>query len=208
VASSTATTPWQVVPPDQIHHLELVEKGHLVLDALLVKGLQDHVPGAVRRVAGPAHRCFAEVARMPAETALVDAPFRGAVEGQTPVFQIVDRLDGLFGQNGSRLLVHQIVAALDRVEGVPFGFVLLHIAQCGADAALGRAGVAADGIELGENRRFRSLAGFQCGIEPGTAGADDHRVELVDHEHLLEDHHSWYDLNIYTFKTASKNTIY
>jgi hypothetical protein len=54
VASSTATTPWQEVPShDQIHHLELVEKGHLVLDALLVKGLQDHVTGAIGRIAGP-----------------------------------------------------------------------------------------------------------------------------------------------------------
>jgi hypothetical protein len=57
-------------------------------------------------------------------------------------------------KNIGRLLVHQIISALDRVEGVPFGFVLLHIAQRGADAALGGAGVAADGIELGENRRF------------------------------------------------------
>jgi hypothetical protein len=80
---------------------------------------------------------------------------------------------------------HQIIAALDRVEGVPFGFVFLHVAQCGADAALGRAGMAADGIELGENRRFGFLAGFQCGVKTGTAGADDHRVELMDHKHLL-----------------------
>jgi hypothetical protein len=84
-----------------------------------------------------------------AETALVDASFRGPVERQSPVFEIVDRLDGLFGKNGGRLLVNQIISAFDRVEGVPFGFVLLHVAQCGADSALGRAGMAADGIELG-----------------------------------------------------------
>jgi hypothetical protein len=83
---------------NQIDHLEFVEKGDLVLDALLVKGLQNHVPGAVGGVAGPLHRPLPEVARVTAESPLVDAPFRGAVEGQSPVFQIVDRLDGLFGQ--------------------------------------------------------------------------------------------------------------
>jgi hypothetical protein len=104
------------------------------------------VPGAIRRIAGPAHGPFTEVARMPAEAALVDASFRGAVERQSAVFQIVDRLDGLFGKNVGRLLIDQIISAFDRVEGVPFGFVLLHVAQRGADAALGRAGMAADGI--------------------------------------------------------------
>jgi hypothetical protein len=99
VASSTATTPGGGSLKNQIHDLEFVEKGHLVLDALLVKGLQDHVPGAIGRIAGPPNRPFAEVARVPAEAALVDASFRGAVERQAAVFQIVDRLDGLFGQN-------------------------------------------------------------------------------------------------------------
>ena len=185
VASSTATTPLQTLfVQEHVHDLEFVEKGDLVLDALLVEGLQDHVPGAVGGVAGAADRRFAEVARMTAESALVDAPLRGPVEGQAAVFQIVDGLDGLFGQDLGRLLVDQIIAAFDRVEGVPLGFVLLHIAQGRADAPLGRAGMAANGIEFGENRGVRLLAGFQGGIEAGAAGADDHGVKLMNHRHL------------------------
>ena len=43
-----------------------------------------------------------------------------------------------------RLLVHQVVAAFYRVKGVPLGFVLFDISQGGADAPLGRPGMAAD----------------------------------------------------------------
>ncbi len=170
---------------DQIDHLKFIEKDDFVFDALLVEGLQDHVSGAVGRVTGPPDRPLAEVAGVPAETALVDTTFGGAVEGQTAVFEIVNRLDGLFGQNLGGLLVDQVVAPLDGVEGVPLGLVLLHVAQGGADAALGRAGVAADGVELGKHRRFRSLTGFEGGVKPRPARTDDNRVKLLDHGHLL-----------------------
>ena len=182
VASSTATIALGGGSiQNQVHHLEFVEKGHFVFHTLLVEGLQDHMPGAVGCVAGPSHRAFAKVAGVAAEPALIDAALRGTVEGQPAIFQIINRLDGFFGQNFGRLLVHEIIAAFDGVEGMPLGFVLLHVAQCGADAALGCAGMTADGVELGKNRRFRSLAGFQGRIKPSPAGADDHRVVMVNH---------------------------
>jgi hypothetical protein len=43
---------------EQVQHLELVEEVDAVLDALLVERLQDHVAGAVGRVAGAAHRAL------------------------------------------------------------------------------------------------------------------------------------------------------
>src|SRR3970282_1195193 len=38
-----------------VHHLKLVQEADFVLDALLVKRLQDHVAGAIGCVASPAH---------------------------------------------------------------------------------------------------------------------------------------------------------
>ena len=66
----------------QVEHVELVEELDLVLDALLVERLQDHVAGAVGGEARAADGGLAVVARVPAEAALVDPALGGAVERQ------------------------------------------------------------------------------------------------------------------------------
>src|SRR3972149_3006165 len=86
--------------------------------------------------------------RGPAEAALGDLPVGRAVEGQTPVLQFVDRLHGLLAHQVGRVLIHQIVAALDRVEGVPLWVVFFQIAQRRADAALRRAAGGLGWIQL------------------------------------------------------------
>ena len=59
---------------------------------------------------------------------LVDEAVGSPTEGQSTVFQVVYSSNSLFGENISRLLIDEIVTALNRVEGVPFRLVLLHIA--------------------------------------------------------------------------------
>jgi len=166
---------------DNVHHLELVKKGDLVLDALLIERLKDHVPGPVRGVAGPAHGRLAEIPGVSAEPSLIDAPVGCTVEGQSPVFEIVHGLHGLLRKDDRRVLVHEIVPALDRVEGMPFGFVLFHIAQRGADSSLGRTRVAPDGVNFRKNGGFRFFTGLESGIQPRSAGPDDHGFEFVYH---------------------------
>jgi len=83
------------------------------------------------------------------------------------------------------LLVDKVIAALDGIKGMPFGFILLDIAKRRADSALGCAGMAADRIEFGEHCRLRLLAGLECRIQSGASGADDDRVKLIDHVFLL-----------------------
>ena len=61
----------------QVQRVELVEELDVVLDAVLVQRLQDHVAGAVGGVTRPSHRGLAVVAGVPAEAALVDACPRG-----------------------------------------------------------------------------------------------------------------------------------
>ena len=77
------------------------------------------------------------------------------------------------------VLVDQVVAALDGVEGVPLPVVLLDVGQGGAHAALRRAGVGAGRVELGEHRGAGALAGLERRAHAGAAGADDDDVVLV-----------------------------
>ena len=168
----------------QVEHLVLVVEGDVVLDALLEEGLQDGVPGPVGRVAGASHGALAVVAGVAAEAALVDQPLRGAVEGQPQVLQVDDGRDGVAAHHLGRVLVDQVVAALHRVEPVPLPVVLLGVAERRADAALGRAGVRARGIQLADDAdaglRPEVALQLEGGVQAGSPGPDHHRVEVVD----------------------------
>ena len=67
MASSYATTPAVAagVVAEQVQAVELVEEPDVALHALLVERLQDHVAGAVGRVARAPHRPLAVVAVCP-----------------------------------------------------------------------------------------------------------------------------------------------
>jgi hypothetical protein len=70
--------------------------------------------------------------------------------------------------------------ALDGVVHMPAPVVLAHVAERGADAALGGGGVAAGREHLGEaGGREAGLAHAEHGAEPGPAGADDDDVVSV-----------------------------
>ena len=152
-------------------------------DALLVEGLQDVVPRPVGGVARPAHGPLAVVAGVAAEPALVDQSLGGAVERQAQVLELDDRLDRVMAHHLGRVLVDQVVAALDRVEPVPLPVVLLGVAERGAHAALGRPGVRSRGIQLADDAdaglRPEVALQLQRGVQPGPPGADHHRVQVV-----------------------------
>ena len=169
----------RVVGEDHVQDLELVEEGDVPLHALLEERLQDHVAGAVRRVAGPAHGGLAVVAGVATEAALIDLALGRAVERQAEVLQLDDGVDGLLAHDLDGRLVTQVVGALDRVEGVPLPGVLLDVGEGGAHAALGGAGVGTGGVELGQDRD-PALAGDLDGRPQARAArADDHRVVAV-----------------------------
>jgi hypothetical protein len=168
-----------VVADQEIEHVELVEEIDLVLDALLVERLQDHVPGAIGGIAGPLDRAFTEVPCVPAEPALVHASIGRAVEGQTHVLELEHRVDSFAREHFRRVLVDQIVATLDGVEHVPLPVVFLDITESRADAALGRARVRPGWVELADDGDV-GLAGHLDGRhQSGAAGADDDRVVAV-----------------------------
>lgn len=71
----------EVVVNNEVKDVELVEELHVLFHAVLVKGLQNHVPGAVCCVAGTPDCGFSVVSGVATKTPLVDAPLGGAVEG-------------------------------------------------------------------------------------------------------------------------------
>ena len=167
------------VVDQQVEHHVLVEEADLVLDRLLIHRLQDHVPGAVGGVARAAHRPLAEVARVAAEAALIDLAVLGAVEGQAPVLQVVDRVDRLARQHLGGVLVDQIVAALDGVEHVPLPVVFFLVAQRRGDAALRRAGMRARGVELADDGDAGVVGQLHGRHQARAARADDHHIKLM-----------------------------
>ena len=168
----------------QVDDLELVEERHLVLDALLVEGLEDGVPCAVSGEARPPHGCRALVASVPPETPLVDQPLRRSVERQPQVLQVDDGIDRVVAHHPRRVLVDEVVAALHGVEPVPLPVVLLRVAERGTHPALGGAGVGAGRVELADDADARLrpevLLQLERRVEAGAARPDDEAVEVVD----------------------------
>src|SRR4051794_14541152 len=150
----------------------LVEEVQLVFDSLLVQSLDDHVTGAVRGVAGASNRSFAKVPGVTAETPLIYLTARSAIEGQAHVLQLKHGVHRFAGKDFCGVLIDKVVTALDGVEHVPFPVIFLDVAERGADAALGRAGMGSWGIELTGDGDI-SLAGeLDRGHESGSAGAN------------------------------------
>ena len=87
------------------------------------------------------------------------------------------------GQDLGRVLVDEVVATLDGVEHVPFPVVLFLVAERGADAALGGAGVGASRVQLGQHGALDAVAReLERGPQTGAARADDDRLVLVNRD--------------------------
>ena len=161
------------------------ERGHedldVHLDLALVSALDERVqqvvPGLVGAVAG---------AREPgaAERPLRDAPVVEATERAAPVVHLEDDPGSVLGHLDGGVLVGQVVRALDRVEGVLLGRVVVTVRMVGkrrVDAALRGAGVAAAGVDLAEDRHVQAVRlGLHGGAEP--------REPAADHDELMMRH--------------------
>ena len=107
----------------QVEREEFTEEAYLVFHCALVHRLENHMAGAISRVAGASYRGLAEVARVATEATLVDTSIRGAVKRQAAMFKFVDGINCLACQDLSRGLVYQVVTAFDGIVHVPFPMV-------------------------------------------------------------------------------------
>ena len=173
-----------VVHHEQVQDVEFVEELDVVLDALLIERLQDHVAGAVGGVGGPAHRALAVVARVAAEPSLVDAAVGRPVERQPPPLQVDHGVDRFLAHDLDRVLIREVIRAFHGVEGVPFPRVLFDVGERRAHAALRGAGVGARRVKLRDDGGPDVPTRLQGCSHPCAAGADDHGVVGVDRRHL------------------------
>ena len=165
-----------VVVGEEIDREVLDEELGVVAQALLIECVQDRVAGAVRRRARPLGGAFPEVRGHSAERSLVDAPVLGAGERNPEVLELDHGGDRLAAHVLDRVLIAEPVRALHRVVHVPAPVVLAHVAERGADSALGRDGVAAGGKELRHAGGGQSLRGEAEGrpqARPARAHDDD-----------------------------------
>jgi hypothetical protein len=98
------------------------------------------------------------------------------------VLELVDVVRRLLAEHLDRVLVAEVVGALDGVERVKLGAVLGRIAERRVDAALRRSGVAANWVDLGEERDVGAcVEGLDRRTHSRAAGADDQHVVLGVH---------------------------
>ena len=119
----------------------LIVEGHLLPETLLVQRVQERVPGPVGRVARSR-------LAVPAKWSLRDLALRRAAEGDTHVLQLVDVLRSFVDENLHRVLIAEVVRALDRVERVLLYRVGRLVPQCGRYPSLGGARVRPQRVDL------------------------------------------------------------
>ena len=155
---------------DELPGEELLVDADPALHHLLVQDLDQDVPGDVGRVgrAGRAGR---------AERPLCDPPVLGAREDGAPVLELEHVARRLGAEDLDRVLVGQVVGALDRVEGVELGVVLRRVSERRVDPALGRTRMAARRVDLREQRDIGAgIERLDRCAHTGTTGADDENV--------------------------------
>ena len=143
----------------------------LVLHAHGVERVQDDQAGQVGGEAGAREAGAAERALGDLAGGLVPA------EDRAPVLELDDLVRGRLAEDLDRVLVADVVGALDGVEGVVVGGVLGLVAERRVDPALGGAGVAADRVDLRHQGDVR--AGLVRGDgrpHPGQTRAHHHDV--------------------------------
>jgi hypothetical protein len=164
-----------VVVQNQPPREPLLVDAEVPLHHLLVENLDEDMAGDIGGVGGSRRAGGSE-------RTLRDPAVLGAREDGAPVLEPVDILRGLFAEDLDRVLVAQVVRALDRVVGMRFGVVLGGVAERGVDASLSRPGVTSNGMDLGDERDVRAhVVRLDRRTHPRAAGADDEHVVLRFH---------------------------
>ena len=160
---------------DELPREELLVHRDVALADLLPQHLDEDVAGDVGREdrarrAGGAERALRELAVV------------AAGEDRAPVLELDDVAGRFLREELDRVLVADVVGALDRVVRVGLGAVLGGVAERRVDAALGRSRVGTRRVDLRDHRDVG--AGVECldrGAHPCATGPDDEHVVLRDH---------------------------
>src|SRR5262249_35018608 len=103
-------------------------------------------------------------------------------EERAPMLQLVDVAGRLGGEDLDRVLVADVVRALDGVVGVDLRRVVFRVPERGVDAALSGAGMAPGRVELRDHRNIRACIVRGDGrAHACAAGAHYEDVVLTNH---------------------------
>ncbi len=163
---------------DEIDGEILDEELRVIFQALLIKRVQDGVPGAIGGGAGALYRRFAIVAHVPTEWPLIDLAVLGARERHAEMLELEHRRDRLTAHVFDRVLIAEPVGALDGVVHMPLPVILGHVAQRRADTALRRDGVTAGRKHLGDGRGLQTRGGKSHG-RPQARAASAHDDDVI-----------------------------
>ena len=94
--------------------------------------------GSVGCSTGPLDGLFTHIRRVSTEGALINGSVGIAIKRHSKVLKLIDHLGCLTAHKLNGILVTKIVRALYRIEHMPIPIVVAHIAQRGANPALGR----------------------------------------------------------------------
>ena len=145
------------------------------------------MPCAVRGMAGAPDRFACFVVGVPAERTLRDLALGSPVERKPHVLQLEHRLDGFIGHELDGILVAEIIGPLDRIIGVPLGFVFLVISQRRTDAALRRARMGTCRVELADDCRLCPARSIQSRHQSRAPRPDDNYFKLMNICHIAPD---------------------
>ncbi len=174
---SQQTTPWQRPSfSTSCHAKNSSYTGMSRLQTCSHKHLDEDVAGDV----GGEHRARRAGG---AERALRELAVVAAGEDRAPVLELDDVAGRLLREELDRVLVADVVGALDRVVRVGLGAVFGGVAERRVDAALGGSGVGTSRVDLRDHRDVG--ARVECldrGAHPCATGPDNEHVVLRDHE--------------------------
>ena len=119
-----------------------------------------------------------------AKRARAELPFLVAIKDDAHVLELDDVLGRLAAHHLDGVLVGEIIAALDRIEGMRLPAVGL--ADGSVDAPLGRAGMAANRMHFGDDGNIGAEAcRLKGGAHPRKPGAHYDNVVIGNHEGVV-----------------------
>ena len=118
-----------------------------------------------------------------AERPLRDLAVGACARRPRPMLELVDVARRLVAEDLDRVLVAEVVGALDGVERVLLGIVLRRVAERRVDPALGRAGVATNRVDLRDDGHVGAhVERLDRGAHACAAAADDQHVVRRVHD--------------------------
>ena len=164
----------------------LDEELGIVLQGLLIQGMQHGVAGAGGCRAGALRDALAVVGGHAAERALIDLALLRARERYPVMLELDHRRGRHLAHELDGILIAQPVGAFHGVIHVPAPVILAHVAECGGNTALRGDRVTARGEHLGQAGGGESgLRQTERRAQSGAAGSNHHHIVGVVDELVL-----------------------